>query len=71
MRATSRAVTPDAMSWPTVVETYWKLENRPRLPGLADSTRKVVAAANSPPTDSPWSSRATTSTTGPARPAAA
>ncbi len=55
---------PDAASWPAVVETYWKLEKRPRLPGPADSTRKVVEAANSPPTESPWSSRAPTSTTG-------
>ncbi len=57
------------MSWPTVVVTYWKLENSPRRRGPADSTRKVVDAANSPPTERPCSSRATTRTTGPNSPA--
>lgn len=52
------------------VETYWNEEKRPLRPGPADSTRKVVEAANSPPTDRPWSSRAVTRTTGEKAPAA-
>ncbi len=60
---------PDAASCPVVVDTYWKLENSPRRPGPADSTRKVVDAANSPPTDSPWRSRARTRSTGARTPA--
>ena len=60
----STAARPDATSCPIVVETYWKLEKNPRRCAGADSTRKVVDAANSPPTDRPWTSRATTSRTG-------
>ncbi len=62
---------PEARSWPMVVDTYWKLENNPLRPGPADSTRNVVDAANSPPTESPWISRATTRTTGARTPVAA
>jgi hypothetical protein len=69
--AASTAASPDATSWPRVVDTYWKLENSPRRPGGADSTRNVVDAANSPPIDRPCSRRANTRRAGATRPALA
>ncbi len=66
--STNKVATPEATSCPMVVDTYWKLENSPRRPGPADSTRKVVEAANSPPTDRPCNSRARTRTTGASTP---
>ena len=31
--------TTSASSWPRTMETYWKLEKKPRLPGVATSDR--------------------------------
>ncbi|SKX88144.1 Uncharacterised protein [Mycobacteroides abscessus subsp. abscessus] len=30
---------PSAQSWPSTIETYWKLEKKPRRPGVATSER--------------------------------
>lgn len=51
------------------MDTYWKLEAKPRFSGAEASVRYVALAAYSPPTDSPWSSRATISTATPPYPA--
>ena len=69
--AASTAAQPEARSWPTVVETYWNEEKRPRRPDGADSTRNVVFAANSPPIESPEINRPRTKITGAHRPTAA
>jgi hypothetical protein len=48
--------------------TYWKLDQKPRRAAPAISLRYVALAPYSPPTLSPCSSRASTSSAGAATP---
>src|SRR5215467_4082252 len=63
------ALTADPKRTPKVAPSGTKLPRKPRRPDADCSTRKTPEVVYSPPTDSPCTSRSSTSRIGAARPA--
>ncbi len=64
MKYCSVTRTSEARSWPPIRVTYWNEAKNPRRPLIATSLIYVAEVPYSPPTDRPWSMRASNNSTG-------